>query len=174
MLNAYVPNWQLSSIYCLTPEELHQHHISLVLTDLDNTLVPWNHKEKTKQLMDWIDMMKQAGVPIVVVSNNKEERVRRVVEPLGIDYIARSKKPFTTGIRRALERYHKKPSEAVLIGDQLMTDIKAAHDAGVRSILVKPMVETDAWNTRINRYLEKKIKQSLQKKVQWQWRDQLI
>ena len=54
-----------------------------------------------------------------------------------------------------------------------MTDIKAAHDAHVRSILVKPLVNTDAWNTKINRYLEKGIRKGMGSKVKWQWRDDL-
>jgi predicted HAD superfamily phosphohydrolase YqeG len=40
----------------------------------------------------------------------------------------------------------------------------AAHSAGIRSILVKPLVESDAWNTKINRFFEKILKHYLQKK----------
>lgn len=174
MFQSYIPTWQLKSIYDLTPEQLHQHHISLVLTDLDNTLVPWNHKEKTPQLTKWMEKMRQAGIPVVVVSNNKNERVKKVVEPLGLDYIAQAKKPFTKGIEQALNRYHKQPKEAILVGDQLMTDIQAANHAHVRSVLVKPLVETDAWNTKINRCLEKMIKQRLAKQITWKWEERLI
>jgi len=44
-----------------------------------------------------------------------------------------------------------------MVGDQLITDIQAGNLAGVESVLVKPLVETDKWNTRINRFLEKII-----------------
>ena len=44
-----------------------------------------------------------------------------------------------------------------MIGDQLMTDIKAAKRAGIKSILVKPLVENDSIKTKINRYREKKV-----------------
>jgi len=37
----------------------------------------------------------------------------------------------------------------------------AAHSAGVQSVLVKPLVTTDAWNTRINRFFEQFIKARL-------------
>ncbi len=39
-----------------------------------------------------------------------------------------------------------------MVGDQLLTDVVASNVAGVRSILVQPLIETDAWNTRINRF----------------------
>ena len=44
-----------------------------------------------------------------------------------------------------------------MVGDQLITDIQAGNLAGVKTVLVKPLVETDKWNTRINRFFEKII-----------------
>lgn len=174
MFQTYVPEWQLTTIYDLTPEQLKARHISLLLTDLDNTLVPWNHKEKTPRLTKWLQTMTEAGIQVVVISNNKDERVKKVVEPLGIDYIARAKKPFTKGIKQAMQRYHKTADEVVLVGDQLMTDIKAANTAGIHSILVKPLVDSDAWNTKINRGLEVLLRKAIGKQVQWRWEDRLI
>ncbi len=44
-----------------------------------------------------------------------------------------------------------------MVGDQLITDIQAGNLAGVGSVLVRPLVTTDKWNTRINRFFEKII-----------------
>ena len=44
-----------------------------------------------------------------------------------------------------------------MVGDQLITDIQAGNLAGVESVLVKPLIQTDKWNTRINRFFEKII-----------------
>lgn len=38
-----------------------------------------------------------------------------------------------------------------------MTDIRAAHRAGIRSILVKPLVEHDSLKTQINRARERRV-----------------
>ncbi len=38
-----------------------------------------------------------------------------------------------------------------------MTDVKAANGAGVRSILVQPVIPTDSWKTQINRAAERRI-----------------
>lgn len=44
-----------------------------------------------------------------------------------------------------------------MVGDQLMTDIRAAHRAGIRSILVKPLVQHDSIKTQINRTRERRV-----------------
>ncbi|KPA72002.1 HAD family hydrolase, partial [Streptococcus suis] len=48
------------------------------------------------------------------------------------------------------------PHEVVMIGDQLMTDIRAAKRAGLKSVLVKPLIQTDSINTQINRWRERR------------------
>lgn len=50
-----------------------------------------------------------------------------------------------------------KKEQVMMVGDQLITDMQAGNLAGVKTVLVKPLVETDKWNTRINRFLEKII-----------------
>lgn len=51
-----------------------------------------------------------------------------------------------------------------MVGDQLMTDIRASHRAGIRSILVKPLVTSDAWNTKFNRWREQRMFAKLEEK----------
>ncbi len=45
--------------------------------------------------------------------------------------------------------------QVMMVGDQLITDIQAGNLAGVETVLVEPLIKTDKWNTRINRFLEK-------------------
>ena len=62
-------------------------------------------------------------------------------------------------------------NQVVMIGDQIMTDIRAANRAGVRSILVRPVIETDSWKTQFNRFMERRIMKYLLKKnpeMKWQ------
>ena len=81
-----------------------------------------------------------------------------------IDYVCWSMKPFTWGIDRALKEFHFEKNEVVMVGDQLMTDIRAAHRAGIRSILVKPLVEHDSFKTQINRARERRVLKKMTKK----------
>ena len=52
-----------------------------------------------------------------------------------------------------------------MVGDQLMTDIRAAHRAGIRSILVKPLVEHDSIKTQINRARERRVLKKITEKI---------
>ena len=80
-------------------------------------------------------------------------------------------KPFDMGIKKALAVLGEKPEDAVMVGDQLMTDIRAAKRAGVRSVLVQPLVTSDAWNTKFNRARERRVWRKLIEKYgepEWQ------
>ncbi len=166
MFLKYKPTWMVSSIYQITPEQLKKLGIKAVLTDLDNTLIAWNNPDGTPELRAWLEKMKEANIPVVVVSNNKASRVARAVKPFGLDFISRAMKPFGLGIRRAMKQLNLQPEQVIMVGDQLMTDIRASHAANIRSVLVKPIVKTDAWNTRINRMREKVVMNHLLKKHQ--------
>ena len=106
--------------------------------------------------------MKNAGITVLVVSNNKDSRIKRVVEKFDLDYVARALKPTARGFKLA-EKLGLKPSEMLMVGDQIMTDIRGANAAGIRNVLVQPIVDTDGWNTRINRFFERKIMKYLSK-----------
>ncbi|MFV0558122.1 MAG: YqeG family HAD IIIA-type phosphatase [Enterococcus sp.] len=163
MFSNYKPTWMVEAIYQITPEQLKAQGIKAVLTDLDNTLIAWDNPNGTEELHDWLQAMKAAGIPVIVVSNNSSDRVARALATFELDFIARALKPFSFGIKNAVNRLGVTNNEAVMVGDQLMTDIKAANAARVRTILVKPIVPTDNWKTRINRFFERRIMNYLTK-----------
>ena len=63
-----------------------------------------------------------------------------------------------------MKEFHYEKSEVVMVGDQLMTDIRAAHRAGIRSILVKPLVQHDSIKTQINRARERRVMRKITEK----------
>ncbi|HEM3529081.1 YqeG family HAD IIIA-type phosphatase [Streptococcus suis] len=155
-LENYMPDFALEKAYDVTVESLKKHGIKVVFVDLDNTLIAWNNPDGTPEMRQWLHDLRDAGIPVVVVSNNKYERVKRAVEKFGIEFEAFALKPFTFGINRALKRFDVQPYEVIMIGDQLMTDIRAAKRAGLKSVLVKPLLKTDSINTQINRWRERR------------------
>ncbi|MBA5271846.1 YqeG family HAD IIIA-type phosphatase [Enterococcus hirae] len=157
MFSKYKPTWMVDAIYKITPAQLKNLGIKAVLTDLDNTLIAWNNPDGTEELLDWILEMRNAGIPVVVVSNNSSERIARAIDKFELTYVARALKPLAVGMNRAKKMLNLSDDEIVMIGDQIMTDIRAANRSGIRSILVKPIIETDSWKTRFNRFWERKI-----------------
>lgn len=175
MLNQFKPTWMIESIYNLSPDELKENGIKAILTDLDNTLIAWNNPSGTRELHQWLQQMKANQIPVIVVSNNNHERVKKAVQRFDLPFIARALKPFKIGLKRVLKKYQLQPDEVVMVGDQMMTDVLVANRMKIRSILIKPLMQTDAWNTRINRLMERKIQTQLEKKENFeiQWRNHL-
>lgn len=155
-LENYMPDFALEKAYDVTVDSLKKQGIKVVFVDLDNTLIAWNNPDGTPEMRQWLHDLQDAGIPVVVVSNNKYERVKRAVAPFEIEFEAFALKPFTFGINRALKRFDVQPYEVIMIGDQLMTDIRAAKRAGLKSVLVKPLIQSDSINTQINRWRERR------------------
>ena len=151
------PKYTIDTIYNLKTEKLVQMGIKAVFSDLDNTLLAWNKFETAKETDQFNQKLAKAGIKLVVISNNNAERVGKVLDSYGIMFVAKSKKPLPFAIIREVEELGLKKDEVMMVGDQLITDMQAGNLAGVKTVLVKPLVETDKWNTRINRFFEKII-----------------
>lgn len=151
------PKYTIDTIYNLKTEKLVQMGIKAVFSDLDNTLLAWDKFETAKEMDRFNQKLAKAGIKLVVISNNNAERVGKVLDPYGIEFVAKSKKPLPFAIIREVEELGLKKDEVMMVGDQLITDMQAGNLAGVKTVLVKPLVETDKWNTRINRFFEKII-----------------
>lgn len=174
MLEFFKPTWMVKSIYSVTPEQLHKHGIRAVLTDLDNTLIAWSHPEATEDSVRWIESMKEAGIPVMILSNNSDKRIKSVADILELEYVPRSMKPLRRAFRMAEEKLQIPADEMVMVGDQVITDILGSNRYGVRSILVKPILASDAWNTKFNRFVELKIMNALIKSdAKMEWEDSL-
>lgn len=86
--------------------------------------------------------------------NKHAHRIHKAMDKLTVAYVARALKPLPVGITQARQELGLTRSEVDLVGELLLTDIWAGNLAGVRTILTLPLVTSDAWNTRINRFFE--------------------
>lgn len=174
MLEIFKPTWMVHSVYSITAEQLKDNGIKAVLVDLDNTLIAWNQLEATEESLNWIQEIKESGIEMMILSNNSGDRIQKVAEILEVEYIARSMKPLTGAFKKAEKKLGISSDEMVMVGDQLITDILGANRYQLKSILVKPILASDAWNTRFNRFIEMKIMRALIKSdPQMEWRDRL-
>lgn len=151
------PKYTINTIYNLDPAILNKMGIKAVYSDLDNTLLAWNKFETAKEMNQFNQKLAQAGITLVVISNNNAERVGKVLNPYQIEFVAKSRKPLPFAITKKRKAMGLTKNQVMMVGDQLITDMQAGNLAGVNTVLVKPLVETDKWNTRINRFFEKII-----------------
>ena len=129
----------------LTPELLKSHGIELLMMDFDNTIVPYTTDVPSPLMEQWLMDMAEGEIPICVVSNSKNDRVKRFCRHYGIDCVTHAKKPFTKGIKECLAKYGVAASRAALVGDQIFTDTFGANNAGCIPILVRAIDNHNIW-----------------------------
>ncbi|MFD2046135.1 YqeG family HAD IIIA-type phosphatase [Ornithinibacillus salinisoli] len=171
MLKRFLPNEHVKSIFEINPEALKEKGIKGVITDLDNTLVAWDVREATPEVKDWFKQMKDQGIKVTIVSNNKEERVKFFSEPLETPYVFSARKPLRKAFKVAAKEMGLQRDEMVVIGDQLLTDVLGGNSAGFHTILVVPIVKTDEKITRINRSIERRILNYFRNKGKITWEE---
>ena len=145
-----VPCHLVESIYFLIPQRLQEAGVRLVLADLDNTLTPYEEALPSPSLRRWKEELEQNGITLFVVSNSrKSRRCPDFCEALGVPYVRHAGKPGTKGFREALAQTGIPAENAIMVGDQIFTDILGANRAGITSVLVKPI----AWGKNPGRIL---------------------
>lgn len=157
-----IPFALAENIFELEPSFYKSLGITHVLVDLDNTLDPYAVSEPTQRTLDWKNTMVEAGLEIVILSNNSGKRVHHYANLLGVECRCFMKKPFSGPLKRFLVETGLKPNQVILVGDQIQTDVKAANGAGVRCILTEPLNPDEPPWTKFNRIFDrpkrKKIK----------------
>ena len=129
----------------LSPQYLREHNIRLLMLDFDNTIVPYTTTTPTREMTDWLRMMNASDVTMCVVSNSRNDRVKKFCAAYGLDCITHAKKPSAKGILRCVARYDIPKNQCALAGDQIYTDTLGANCAGVRSILVRAIHNHNFW-----------------------------
>ncbi|MFD1850209.1 YqeG family HAD IIIA-type phosphatase [Oceanobacillus bengalensis] len=171
MLKRFLPNEHVKSIFDIQPEKLKQKGIKGIITDLDNTLVAWDVENATPEVVEWFKLMKENDIQVTIISNNNEERVTIFSEPLGTPFVYSARKPLRRAFKKVQKQMNLNKEELVVIGDQLLTDVLGGNSAGLQTILVVPIVQTDEKITQFNRKIERFILNYLRKKGKISWEE---
>lgn len=142
---SFLPRMIFPHLTDVTAEALRARGISFLMLDFDNTIVPYTTSEPTAQMAAWIRTMQASEIRLCIVSNSKKPRVVEFCKTYGLDCITHAKKPFQKGISECLTRFHLRPSQAALVGDQIYTDVLGANCAGLTSILVSAIDNHTIW-----------------------------
>ena len=119
------PKKVIPSVYGLDWEKLSKSYGGVIF-DIDNTLVPqdWPADEKAIRLFEEIHAL---GMKTMLVSNNREPRVKAFAQKVKTGYI------YRMGTVRA---------NTLFIGDQIFSDIWGANRVGMDTILTAPIDRT--------------------------------
>ena len=140
MALSLAPQVALHDIFEITPQALRARGITLLLADLDNTLIPYGEREPSGPVRTWAADLKAGGVELFLLSNSrKPTRASHFAGQLGIPFLGHAGKPKTGGFQAAMAKMGRTPAQTAMVGDQIFTDILGARRAGVLAIAVRPI-----------------------------------
>ncbi len=154
MLDRFYPDNYVDSAYEIDFEALYEKGFRAVIFDIDNTLVP-HGAPADKRSIALVKRLLTIGYQVMMLSNNKEPRVKLFCEAVGTDYIYKANKPFAAGYHKAMERMGVDAAHTLFVGDQLFTDVWGAKKAGIRTYLVKPIHPKEEIQIVVKRFFEK-------------------
>lgn len=154
MLKRFYPDYDVESAYEIDYESLYRQGYRGVIFDIDNTLVPHGAPADVRAA-ELFENLKKIGYRAMLLSNNKEPRVKSFAGQVKADYIFKAGKPGAEGYEEAMERMETDASNTLFVGDQLFTDVWGAKKLGIRTYLAKPIHPKEEIQIVLKRILEK-------------------
>lgn len=150
----FYPDEYLDSTYEIDFEAFYQMGIRGVIFDIDNTLVP-HGAPADERAIRLFERLHKTGYQTMLISNNKEPRVKSFAKEVETDYLYKAGKPKRAGYLQAMERMGTTRQTTLFVGDQLFTDVWGARRSGIYAVLVKPIHPKEEIQIVLKRYLEK-------------------
>ena len=153
MLQRFYPDNEAESASDIGYEGLYAKGYRGVIFDIDNTLVPHGAPadERARALFA---RLRALGYKTVLLSNNKEPRVKSFADSVGSLYVFRAGKPGRKGYTRAMQMMETASENTLFVGDQLFTDVWGAKKLGIVTYLVKPIHPKEEIQIVLKRRLE--------------------
>ena len=129
----------------MTPQLLRENHVRSVLIDLDGTIASHKAALPPDSLAPFVRALRDAGMKVLVFSNNRAARVGKFCAALGVDFISRAGKPFSGGFQRAAERLGVPLSQTAVVGDQIFTDVFGGNRVGALTCYVQTLDRRFFW-----------------------------
>ncbi len=153
----FVPEFRFTAFDLASAEFLLSKGIRGIILDVDNTLEPYENPLPTERVVKWLESLAESGIKAAIVSNNDAERIDLFNRDIGLPAYSKAGKPFRKYLLRAMSDMGTGRDDTILMGDQIFTDVWAAHNAGIPAILVPPIKDKTDPLTRFKRLLEKPI-----------------
>jgi len=152
LLERFVPDEAVERLSRVDLSDLGARGMKAILLDLDNTITPWRSLDVPEDMAAWIEQARRDFRVCIVSNTSKMKRLDVLKERLGIEGVGFASKPW--GLKRVVRDMGLAPGEAVVIGDQLITDVAGGNMIGAHSILVKPVSRDEFFGTKFVRAAE--------------------
>ncbi len=155
----FCPAHAVHRLQDVDPEALSKRGIKLILIDVDNTLVKWRTEDFAQETLDWIAKAKSHDINICILSNTRNPaRLERLAKVLDIPALRGKFKPSRSMYLEALRKFDVKENQAVMIGDQIFTDVFGANRVGIEAIWLQPISPNDFVGTKVSRFGERLVR----------------
>lgn len=168
MLKDLCPVQAVDSILEIDLQDLYTAGKKLLLLDMDNTLTEWRSEEIPETTLSWVKQAKELGFAICILSNTRNpDRLSRLAAVLELDFKFGKFKPSRHMFIEALKDYKCEADSAVMIGDQMFTDVLGANRSGIDAILVRQMAPKEFLGTKlVSRTGEKILRSRINRALQ--------
>jgi len=157
-LRRFCPSRAAHKLQDVSLEELWDSGKRLILLDVDHTIVKWGEEEFTTDVVEWVKSAKAMGFQLRILSNTRHpKRLARLSDKIDIPTKNGKFKPSPEMYLEALKETGMRADQAVMIGDQIMTDILGANRSGIDSIWLHKMDGPEFAGTKINRVNERLV-----------------
>ena len=152
----FFPGEYLDSTYVIDFDKLYNDGYRAVIFDVDNTLVPHGAPADERAIALFAHL-KELGFSCMLLSNNKEPRVKSFNDVVQVNYMFKANKPLPGNYKKAMEIMGTTTENTLFVGDQIFTDVMGGNLAGIRTILVKPIHPKEEIQIVIKRIPEKLV-----------------
>lgn len=157
-----MPTYVIDKVTFIKAELLHRMGVRAILLDVDNTLSKPGSQVPYPGTVEWVRQVRQQGFRLMIISNNFCSRVAPFAAQYGLPFVSFAMKPLPWAYWRALRQLCVSRREAVVVGDQVFTDVLGANLVGIQSILLTPVAEEGGISFRWRRTLEAKVRHQAQ------------
>ncbi len=128
----------------ITPDVIKKNNLKGLILDVDETLVPWNERTISPELLAWVEEIRPYADLWLVSNNLSQNRIATIAKYLNLPFIYGAGKPSRRKLREAVKAMNLPLEQIAMVGDRLFTDVLAGNRLGLFTILVEPMVSGDA------------------------------
>ena len=156
MFKLLYPHEYVENVFSIYYTKLYNNGYRGIIFDIDNTLAH-HHEDSTKEIDELFQTIHDIGLKTILLTNADEARVKRFIKNIDSLYICDARKPSVINYLKAIKMLNIQKEEALVIGDQIFTDILGANRSKIDNILVKYMRYPDEVKIGIRRTVEKMV-----------------
>jgi HAD superfamily phosphatase (TIGR01668 family) len=142
-------------IESINPTTLTTFGLRCLFVDIDNTLAKTTDDFIAPKKIEWLNLVSNQGIRIVLLSNNQGKRIDQIATQTGLETYSFALKPISKYYRLVSKKYGYQKHEIGVIGDQVLTDILGGKLRGYRTFYVTPISSKDTVFTSITRKFER-------------------